>query len=158
MRIATSLLQSRVFDEVRNKRNLSYAPDAFLGAQAANVGGIYVTSTDLSQSIRLMLAEIARLQSEPVSRDLLQDTVQQYLTRYYLGEETNAAQAGELAQSELIGGGWRNAFVYLDRLRAVTPEDVQRVARKYMRNLRFVVVGDPKSVDKSVFTAQQAGQ
>lgn len=154
MRLATALLQSRVFVEVRVKRNLSYAPDAFLGSQYANTGGIYVTSNDVSQSVRLMLGEIARLQSESVSREELEDTVQGYLTRYYLGEETNAAQAGELAQYELIGGGWRNSFSYIDRLRAVTPADVQRVARKYMRNLRYVVIGDPRSVDKSVFAVR----
>src|SRR5688500_3671739 len=39
MRVASSLLRDRVFEEVRVKRNLSYAPDAFLRTQAANVGG-----------------------------------------------------------------------------------------------------------------------
>ncbi|HKP72429.1 MAG TPA: pitrilysin family protein, partial [Pyrinomonadaceae bacterium] len=43
MRIATTILQSRVYTEVRVRRNLSYAPDAFLGSQGANVGGIYVS-------------------------------------------------------------------------------------------------------------------
>jgi zinc protease len=69
-----------------------------------------------------------------------------------MGEQTNAAQAGELAQYELIGGGWRNSAIFIDRLRAVTPADVQRVAQKYMRNIRFVVLGDPTKIDKSVFT------
>src|SRR5215212_10390032 len=98
MRIASSLLRDRVFGEVRVKRNLSYAPDAFLRTQAANVGGLYVTAVDANQSIRVMLSEIARLQSEPVSADDIQAVVAQYLTTYYLGQETNAAQAGELAQ------------------------------------------------------------
>jgi zinc protease len=71
-----------------------------------------------------------------------------------MGQETNGAQAGELAQYELIGGGWRNSITFLERLRAVTPRDVQRVSQKYMRNLRFVVLGDPARVDKNVFTAQ----
>jgi len=34
----------------------------------------------------------------------------------------------------------------------VTPADVQRVAQKYMRNLRFVVLGNPKSIDTRIFT------
>ncbi len=148
MRVASTILQNRVFIEVRHKRNLSYAPDAFLWSQGANVGGIYVTSVDANQSVRVMLDEIMRLQREPLQREELES---------YLGQETNAAQAGELAQYEIIGGGWRNAFVFLPRLRAVTAEDVQRVAQKYMRNIRFVVLGDPKSIDTKLFTGQAGG-
>jgi predicted Zn-dependent peptidase len=152
MRIASSLLRDRVFEEVRVKRNLSYAPDAFLRTQAANVGGLYVTAVDANQSIRVMLNEIGRLQNEPVSADDIHAVIAQYLTTYYLGQETNAAQAGELAQYELIGGGWRNSVNFLERLTAVTPADIQRVSQKYMKNIRFVVLGNPRSVDEGVFT------
>ena len=154
MRIASSLLRDRVFEEVRSKRNLSYAPDAFLRTQAANVGGLYVTAVDANQSIRVMLNEIARLQNEPVSQDDIHSVIAQYLTTYYLGQETNAAQAGELAQYELIGGGWRNSVDFLEKLSAVTPADIQRVSQKYMRNIRFVVLGNPRSIDVGVFTGQ----
>ena len=154
MRIASSMLRDRVFEEVRVKRNLSYAPDAFLRTQAANVGGLYVTAVDANQSIRLMLSEINRLQTEPVSSEDIHAVVAQYLTTYYLGQETNAAQAGELAQYELIGGGWRNSVDFLERLSAVTPADIQRVAQKYMKNIRFVVLGNPRSIDTGVFTGQ----
>lgn len=157
MRVASTILQNRIFIEVRHKRNLSYAPDAFLWSQAANVGGIYVTSVDANQSVRVMLDEITRLQRDALPPVELESTVQHFLTRHYLGQETNAAQAGELAQYEIIGGGWRNAFNFLPRLRAVTPGDVQRVAHKYMRNLRFVVLGDPKSIDTKLFTGQAGG-
>ena len=154
MRIASSLLRDRVFEEVRVKRNLSYAPDAFLRTQAANVGGLYVTAVDANQSIRVMLNEITRLQTEPVGADDIHAVVAQYLTTYYLGQETNAAQAGELAQYELIGGGWRNSVDFLERLTAVTPADIQRVSQKYMKNIRFVVLGNPRSVDMGIFTGQ----
>jgi zinc protease len=157
MRVAASILQSRVFAEVRVKRNLSYAPDAFLGSQAANLGGISVTAVDANQAVRVMLEEIARLQNEQVSSEELQATAQLFLTKHYLGQETNAAQAGDLAQSELIGGGWRNSAVFLERLGAVTPAEVKRVANTYMRNIRFVVLGNPNSVDVRVFTGQAGG-
>lgn len=154
MRIASSMLRDRVFEQVRVRRNLSYAPDAFLRTQAANVGGLYVTAVDANQSIRLMLNEINDLQTQPVSQREIHAVVAQYLTNYYLGQETNAAQAGELAQYELIGGGWRTSADFLDKLTAVTPADVQRVAQKYMRNIRFVVLGNPKSISTEVFTGQ----
>src|SRR5690349_2591535 len=152
MRIASSMLRDRVFEEVRVKRNLSYAPDAFLRTQAANVGGLYVTAVDANESIRVMLSEIGRLQSEPVGADDIHAVIAQYLTTYYLGQETNAAQAGELAQYELIGGGWRNSVDFLEKLTAVTPADIQRVSQKYMKNIRFVVLGNPRSIDTGVFT------
>ena len=154
MRVASSLLRDRVFEEVRVKRNLSYAPDAFLRSQAANVGGLYVTAVDANQSVRVMLNEIAKLQQQPVRADEIQAIVSQYLTSYYLRQETNAAQAAELAQYELIGNGWRSSIDFWEKITAVTPADVQRVSQKYMRNIRFVVLGDPKSVDTGVFVGQ----
>ncbi|MBA2503296.1 MAG: insulinase family protein [Pyrinomonadaceae bacterium] len=154
MRIASSILQSRVFTEVRLRRNLSYAPDAFLRSQGANVGGIYVTAVDANQAIKVMLGEIYRMQNERIDQDDITAQVQQYLTTYYMGQETNAAQAAELALYELVGGGWRNSLDYIARLRAASPADVQRVARQYMRNLRFVVIGDPARIDKNIFTNQ----
>ena len=53
--VASSILRDRVFEEVRVKRNLSYAPNAFLGSQAANIGGIYVSDVDANQAVSVML-------------------------------------------------------------------------------------------------------
>jgi zinc protease len=156
MRIASALLRDRIFNEVRIRRNLSYAPNAFVREQGANLGGIYVTATaaNTNEAITVILAEIARLQREPIDPSEISSQVSGYLTQYYIGQETNAAQAGELAKYELIGGGWRNSAHLIERLRSVTPGDVQSVARRYMKNLQFVVLGDPSKVDKSLFTAR----
>ena len=154
MEVAAAMLRDRVFEEVRVKRNLSYAPSAFLNSQGANVGGIYVTAVDANQAIRVMLNEIRRLQEQPLDSSDITGVVSQYLTTYYLGQETNAAQAASLAEFELIGGGWRNSFETIAKLRAVTPADVQRVSQKYMRNIRFVVLGNPAQIDKNVFIGQ----
>ncbi|MEJ7713618.1 MAG: insulinase family protein [Pyrinomonadaceae bacterium] len=55
MRIASSVLRDRVFEEVRNKRQLSYAPSAFLSTQGSNVGGIHVSAKDANQAVGVML-------------------------------------------------------------------------------------------------------
>lgn len=154
MYVASSMLRDRVFEEVRVRRNLSYAPDAFLRTQAANIGGIYVTAVDANQAVRVMLNEINRLQREPVSRDDITAVIAQFLTTYYIGQETNAAQSADLARYELIGGGWRNSLQFLEKLQAVTPAQVQQVSQKYMRNIRFVVLGNPSQIDKTVFVGQ----
>lgn len=155
MRIASNILAQIVYQEVREKRNLSYAPDAFLNSQGANIGGISVTAVDANQAVRVMLDQITLIQQNQFLPQLISNVVAGYLTNYYVLLETNAAQAGELAQYEMIGGGWRNSINYIERLRAVTPEDVQRVSQKYMRNIRFVVLGETASVDKNVFLSKQ---
>jgi zinc protease len=158
MRIASSILRDRVFEEVRTKRNLSYAPNAFLSSQGANLGGIYVTAVDANRAVSVMMDEITRLQRDLITRDDITATVAQFLTTYYLGQETNSAQLRELAMYELNGGSWRNSIAVIEKLQNVKPEDVQRVARKYMRNLQFVVIGNPKSVDKTIFTRQETSK
>jgi len=151
MRIASNILSQLVYQEVRERRNLSYAPDAFLNSQGANIGGLSVTAVNANQAVKVMLEQISLLQNNRLLPQVIQNTIAGYLTNYYIRQETNIAQTGELAQYELIGGGWRNSINILERLRAVTPEDVQRVSQRYMRNIRFVVLGNPASVDKSIF-------
>ena len=151
MRVAMALLQSRVYQEVRVKRNLSYAPNAEMGNQAANTGEIYVTAVDANQSVSLMLAEIENLRSRPVDDDEVSGVPGFFLTTYYIDQETNSSQAAELARYELNGGGWRNSLKFLDGVRGVNAAQIQAVANKYMKNLRFVVIGDPNAIDRKVF-------
>jgi zinc protease len=151
MRVATAMLRDRVFEEVRVKRNLSYAPSADLGSLASNTANIYVTAVDANQATSVMLNEINNLKQEAVSPDEISGVTGQFLTTYYLGQETNVAQAGELARYELTGGGWRNSFEFLNRVNEVKPSDVQRVAQKYMKNLRFIVLGNPTAINRQIF-------
>ncbi|MBP6005004.1 MAG: insulinase family protein [Pyrinomonadaceae bacterium] len=154
MRVAIALLQSRVYQEVRVKRNLSYAPNAEMGNLAANTGEIYVTSVDPNQSVRIMLGEIEGLKSRQLDPEDVAGVPGFFLTTYYIDQETNSSQAAELARYELVGGGWRNSIKFLDGIRGVKAADVQAAANKYMKNVRFVVVGDAASIDRGVFVGQ----
>lgn len=154
MRVATTLLRERVFEEVRTIRNLSYAPSADMGSLGINSGNIYVTAVDANQAVSLMLNEINGLKTVPVTERDISGVAGQFLTTYFIGQETNAAQAAELARYELVGGGWRNAFEFINRVKQVKPADVQRVSQKYMTNLRFVVLGKPAAIDRKIFLQQ----
>lgn len=154
MRVATTILRENVYNEVRVKRNLSYAPNADMGQLAANTGTIYVTAVDANQSISLMLNEIEQLKARLVTEDKIDAVSGGFLTDYYLGQETNGAQVGELARYELIGGGWKNSFEFLNRVKRVTPQEVQNAANKYMKNLRFVVIGKPEFINRQIFLGQ----
>ncbi len=151
MRVAITVLQSRIYQEVRTNRQLSYAPNAELGSYSSNIGNIYVTAVDANQAVKVMLDEVNNLKTKQINEETVDGISGHFLTLHFLGQETNVAQAGELARYELIGGGWRNAFGFLDKIREVTPEEVQAVSQKYMKNLRFVVIGDPKAINREIF-------
>lgn len=153
MRVAISILQGRVYQEVRVRRNLSYAPNAEMGDNAANSANIYVTSTDANTAVDVMLKEVKSMRNELVDEGSFIGVPGFFLTTYYIKQETNAAQVAELARYELIGGGWRNSLEFLNGIRNVKPQDVQAAANKYMKNIRFVVIGNPATVNKSVFLA-----
>jgi predicted Zn-dependent peptidase len=155
MRVAVTLLQEMVNQEVRVRRQLSYAPNAALDNNAANTANIYVTAVDANQAVSVMLDQINTLKTAQVSTDKIAGMAGQFLTNYYLQQETNAAQAGDLARYELVGGGWRNSFEFLNKIREVKPSEVQAMANKYMKNFRFIVIGDPAAINRSVFLPQQ---
>jgi predicted Zn-dependent peptidase len=151
VRLATRLLNDRLFEEVRTKRNLSYAVSSYYRTGSVGRGALYVTATQPDTTLKVMLAEVRRLQREPLSNERLQETRNEYATNYWMNQETNLGQAAQLGTFELTGGGWRNALALVDKVSAVTPADIQRVATRYFRNARFVVVGDPKKIDRTLF-------
>jgi zinc protease len=96
--------------------------------------------------MKLMRAAINDLQQGSLDPEGLKQLEEQFITEYFLDNETNAAQADFLARSQLYEGDYREAEHFVDRLKSVTPEAVQRVARKYMKNFRFAYVGDPSKL------------
>jgi zinc protease len=153
MMVAMDILQWRLFEEVRTKRNLSYAPAAGFESQLANRGFIYVTAVKPDTTIKVMLGELKKLQLEPVSAKDLKNRIALFLTGYYMRNETNASQASFLATYEISGLGWKAGEKFIENIKKVTAEDVMRVANKYFHNLQFVVIGNPKLIDEKVFTS-----
>ncbi len=121
---------------------------------ATNTGNISVSATETNRAVNLMLIEIDKLKNNPIQKSDILETGSFFLTTYYMKQETNAAQAAELANYELIGSGWRNSADFLDRIRDVTPADVQRVSKTYMKNIRFIVLGDPSVINRQMFLGQ----
>ena len=147
LRVATSVLHGRLFAEIRRRQSLTYEVNAPFIDRAATVAGLYVSTVAPDTTLRLMHAAILDLQTgtlDPVGLRQLED---QFITEYFLDNETNAAQADFLARSQLYEGDYREAEKFVDELKRVTPEAVQRVARRYMKNFRFAYVGDPSKLD-----------
>jgi zinc protease len=142
LRVAAAVLSGQLFAEIRSRRNLTYAVDAPFVERAIASGGLYVTTVSPDTTLALMRQQITALQQGTIDREALERLVQQFITEYFLNNETNAEQANFLARAQLYRGDFRVADLFVDELRDVSPEDVQRVARQYMRDVRFAYVGD----------------
>ena len=152
LRVATAVLSGRLFTEVRSRRNLSYAVESPFLERANAIAGLYVTTVDPNQVLRIMRQELTTLQSESVDPLGLKRLEQQFITEYYLKNETNADQANVLVRAELYQGDFRAADRFMDVLRRVTPDDVRRVARRYLKDFRFAYVGDATKLDRALLT------
>lgn len=142
LRVAAAVLSGQLFAEIRSRRNLTYAVDASFVERAIASGGLYVTTVSPDTTLALMHEQIAALQQGTIDHEALERLVQQFITEYFLNNETNADQANFLARAQLYRGDFRIADLFVDELRQVSPDDVQRVARQYMRDVRFAYVGD----------------
>jgi zinc protease len=150
--VATSLLRYRLFEEVRTKRNLSYAPGAGLGGSTTvPTGHLYVTAVDPNTTIKVMFDEVRRLQREPIPEKDLAGTKATFLTGYLMQSESTDGQAVMLAEAELLGGDWRLGRTLPERIRGVTPAGVQAYAKRYLGRLQVVVIGDPAKIDRGLF-------
>jgi zinc protease len=147
LRVATSVLTGRMFAEIRTRQNLTYDVHAPFVDRAATLGGLYVSTVSPDTTLKLMRAAVVDLQQGMLDPTGLKQLEEQFITEYFLDNETNAAQADFLARSQLYGGDYREAERFVDELKSVTPEAVQRVARKYMRGFRFAYVGDPSKLN-----------
>ena len=147
LRVATSVLTGRMFAEIRSRQNLTYDVHAPFLDRAATVGGLYVSTASPDTTLKLMRAAVNDLQTGLLDPVGLRQMEQQFITEYFLDNETNAAQADFLARAQLYEGDYRAADRFVSDLRNVTPEAVQRVARRYMRGFRFAYVGDPSKLN-----------
>lgn len=91
--------------------------------------------------------EIERIQEEPISKDEVARAIKQARALFAYGSENITNQAFWLGYSEMFAAyDW--FLTYLDRLAKVSPQEVQRVAREYLRP-QFRVVGTYVPVEQS---------
>jgi predicted Zn-dependent peptidase len=82
------------------------------------------TNEEIQEAIRF---EIERLKTEPVSAEELQKVKTQAKAGLIRGLSSNPGIAEQLATYQAVYGDWRELFRSVDRIDAVTPEDIMRV-------------------------------
>ncbi len=144
LRITSAVLAGQLFGEIRSRRNLTYAVDAPFIERAVAAGGFYVTTVQPELTVDIMRQQLAAVRTGMINEDALGRLIQQFLTQFYLDNETNANQADFLARSYLFEGDIRAVAKFEEQLRSVTPLDIQRMAQRFIRDVRWVYLGDGK--------------
>jgi predicted Zn-dependent peptidase len=123
---------SRLWQSIREERGLAYSVGA--GASAYSDTGVFTiyagtSPAHLDEVLELSLGELRRAVRESVTEDELQLVKDQAISSILLGLESSSARAGALARQEIIHGRRITPDEIINHLAAVTPEDMQRVAR-----------------------------
>ncbi len=76
---------------------------------------------------------IERLKTQPVSDKELQKAKNQLEAEFIFGQDSNFYQAMQIGTAEAIGAGVSYLESYVGQIQKVTPQDVMRVAKKYLQ-------------------------
>jgi zinc protease len=87
-----------------------------------------------------LLSEIKKLQDAPVSKAELEKAVNQILTGRLQERETNNGRASALGNATLFFDNPARVNTGLERLRAVTADDIQRTMKKYFNSENRMVL------------------
>jgi len=113
------------------------------------------TSSDLEQALR---AEVAKLREELISAEELARVVAQVAATDVYQQDSLFYQAMRLGTLETVGLGWSKFDNYVQRIQAVTPEQVRAVARKYLTDDRLTVATlEPLPLEGRRLSAPAAG-
>ncbi len=94
---------------------------------------------DLKKIDTILTKEIAKLAQKGINADELKRAKAQFEAGIILGNRDITSQAMQLANDETVTGDYDYMNRYLERLRKVSSQDVQRVAKQYLKlNARVV--------------------
>jgi zinc protease len=88
----------------------------------------------------ILIAELDRLKTEPITEHELQRSKNQFARDYILGRESNQQKAGQLSHAVVIHNDIKTADGEFEIFQNITVADVQRVARTYFRPENRLVV------------------
>lgn len=144
--------EARLMREVREKRGLTYGVYSYLVPKdhaALYLGRVSSANDRISEAIDVIQDEWTKMAEQGVSAEEL-EAAKTYLTGAYpLRFDGNGRIANILVGMQMDDLPVDYVVTRNDKVRAITLEDIQRVAARVLRpdELRFVVVGQPEGLD-----------
>jgi len=133
--IIQNYLDFRLGEEIRIKRGLSYSPGVWRETLSKfGLFSIYadVNLDDIDEAMEIIETEIRKLVDEPMDSELLEKSKMKILLQNVQGYESNA-QFADYYASDYIYFKDKGYFEDVEaKIEAVTPDDIARVAKKYL--------------------------
>ena len=145
-------MSSRLFQEIREKRGLAYSVYSYASHYAdAGLFGVYAGChpSKLGQVLDLCREELARAAADGLTEPEVERGKAQVRGNVVLGLEDTGSRMGRLGKSELVTGELRSVDEILDRVAAVTPDDVAEVAREVVSTPQALALIGPFDPQRS---------
>jgi len=114
------------------------------------VSGTPAEGRSVAELEAALRAEIVRVASEGVSAQELERVKTQTIAAQVYKRDSMMAQAMEIGRLEASGVHWRDIDILLEKIRSVTAEEVQAVAKKYFGDATLTVaVLDPQPLPEA---------
>jgi predicted Zn-dependent peptidase len=125
---------SRLWQSIREERGLAYAIGA--GGNTFSDVGVFTiyagaSPAHIDQVLDLSLKELRRVVREPVAEDELQLAKEQAISTILLSLESSSARVGALARQEIVHGRRIPPDEIIQRIEAVTREDMLNLAQTH---------------------------
>ncbi|GGK83415.1 putative zinc protease [Sphaerisporangium melleum] len=150
-------MSSRLFQEIREKRGLAYSAYSYT-AQYADTGqfGVYVGCLPgkIEDVLKICREELSRVVAEGLSADEIMRGKGQMRGGLVLGLEDTGSRMSRIGKSELVYDTLMSVDEVLERIEAVTPDQVDAAAKEILTQpLTLAVIGPYGDKDFSPFIA-----
>ena len=144
--VLSSGMSSRLFQEIREKRGLVYSVYGYFRPYADVGQGVIYAGTDLErveETVGAIVEELRKLRDEPVPAEELRRTKELRKGRLLMGLEDSRSVASWIGSQELTYGEIKTPEEVMEKIEAVTVEEVQELSQELFREdrLNLAVIG-----------------
>jgi zinc protease len=153
---------SRITSNIREQKGYTYSPFSQVSVRYRDAYWVEiadVTAKFTGASIHEILGEIGRLQKEPPADNEVEG-IKNYLSGVFvLRNSTRDGLVNQLEYVDLHKLGDEYLNTYVQKIYAVTPQQVEQMAQEYVdtEKLTMVVVGDKQTVAEQIAPYQGSG-
>jgi predicted Zn-dependent peptidase len=154
---------SRITTNIREQKGYTYSPYSYLGTHRHDAYWVQqadVTTKFTGASLKEIFSEIERLRNAPPPAAELSGIKNNMIGIFTLRNASRGGIVNQLDNVDLQGLPSNYLSTYVQRVMAVTPGDVQRTTKAYLRPeaMTLVVVGDKKTVEAQIAPYQKPVQ